>query len=91
MDREIQRKLDKLAALEAGGVDNWNFYSVSLEEWHKEGHVQDCIEDTMRDIDELLVEAKVGEPAGRGAGYSIEYNRDNMFRILSKMMNNINE
>lgn len=91
MDREIQRKLDKLAALESGGVDNWEFYSDSLKEWHKEGHTQDCIEETMREIDELLVEAKVDEPAGRGAGYSIDYNRENMFRILSKMINNINE
>ena len=28
-----EKNLDKLAALENGGVDNWVYYDVSLEEW----------------------------------------------------------
>ena len=29
--KEVQGRLDKLAALEAGGVDNWEWYDLSLE------------------------------------------------------------
>lgn len=30
--KEVQRDLEKLAALEAGGVDNWEWYGDSLAE-----------------------------------------------------------
>lgn len=34
--RELLKDSRKLAALEAGGVDNWEWYSESLEEFYKE-------------------------------------------------------
>ena len=37
---DLQRAADKLAALEAGGVDNWDWYGQSLEDagyWEKYG------------------------------------------------------
>ena len=35
MDKETQRKLDLLAALEAGGVENWEGYDLATEEYRK--------------------------------------------------------
>jgi hypothetical protein len=33
---DVQQKLDKLEALEAGGVDNWEWYDASLEGWYEQ-------------------------------------------------------
>ena len=30
---DVQKQLDKLQALEAGGVDNWEWYDESLDSW----------------------------------------------------------
>ncbi len=35
MDKETQRKLDLLAALEAGGVENWDGYDLATKEHRK--------------------------------------------------------
>ena len=35
MDKETQRKLDLLAALQAGGVENWEGYDLATEEHRK--------------------------------------------------------
>lgn len=89
-DKETQRRLAKLEALEQGGVDNWEFYSESLEGWREENHVAECIGDAIGEIDDLLAEAKVEEPAGRGAGHSIEYNDAAMFNILEMLIASAN-
>lgn len=34
--KEVQRRLDKLQALENGGVDNWEWYDQSLEDWFED-------------------------------------------------------
>lgn len=33
---ELERAERKLQALEAGGVDNWEFYGEALSDWHKD-------------------------------------------------------
>ena len=33
---EYESQIKKLQALEAGGVDNWEWYSESLKDWFKE-------------------------------------------------------
>lgn len=90
-DREIERRLAKLDALEAGGVDNWEWYDVSLKEWHKESHVDECVEEAIESINDLLIEAEVDEPAGRDAGYSIDYNENKMNKILYKLIKDVND
>ena len=35
MDKETQRKLDLLAALQAGGVENWEGYDLATKEHRK--------------------------------------------------------
>ena len=74
MDRETQRKLDKLAALEAGGVDNWVFYDEALTEWRAEGAIEDLVYDTVENLNEALIDNINHEyPAGPecGAMYSV--------------------
>ena len=50
MDNDTQRKLDKLAALEAFGVDNWEGYDEAISGWCAEGQVEDLIDDTVDDL-----------------------------------------
>ena len=40
---ELERIEAKMTALEAGGVDNWEGYSVSLESWHAEAELEELI------------------------------------------------
>lgn len=90
-DRETQRRLAKLDALEAGGVDNWEFYGESLEGWNKETHVDECIDEAIDGINELLCEVKIEEPAGRGCGYSITFDESDMVKLLVELVNKSQE
>jgi hypothetical protein len=91
INRETQRQLDKLAALEAGGVDNWDFYDDSLKEWRAKNHTDECIDDAIENIHELLVDAEVEYPAGLDAGHSIEFDEDAMFRLLHKLITAVSD
>lgn len=66
--KDIERKLAKLAALEDGGVDNWDFYDESLKEYRATIERDEMAESLVDEICEALCEA-VEEPAGRGCGY----------------------
>ena len=90
-DHETQRRLAKLDALEAGGVDNWEFYGESLSEWRKENHVHECIDTAIEGIDDLLIEANIHEPAGLGCGYAVEYDQSKMRKLLSRLVTEANE
>lgn len=69
--KDVDRKLAKLAALEAGGVDNWEGYDFALEEWHKENAFDEFVADMVDELHEALVDAEVDYPAGREAGPSV--------------------
>jgi hypothetical protein len=88
-NREIQRKLDKLEALEAGGIDNWEFYDCALKEWNDANHKDECIDQAIENINDLLIEAEVEEPAGHGAGYSINLDENVLFKILNNLIKNV--
>lgn len=90
MDRQTERRLAKLDALEAGGVDNWEWFDESLKDWHKENHVDECVDSAIDEINELLVEAEVDQPAGPGCGYSITFDTTAMERLLLKLINAVN-
>ena len=70
----MQRKIAKLDALESGGVDNWDGYDSSICDWRAENEVEEALDLMIEYINDTLVEAKIDEPAGTGAGYSIEFN-----------------
>lgn len=69
--KELERAESKLLALEAGGVDNWENYGDSLEEWSKKVEKEDKLEELLADIEVTLAQG-VDEPAGRGAGYGFK-------------------
>lgn len=69
--RKMQRRIDKLDALEAGGVDNWEWFDESLKDWRKENEIDELADDFLENMNELTIEADVDFPAGRDAGHSI--------------------
>lgn len=69
--KELQLAQSKLNALEAGGVDNWEYYDESLESWHKENDYEEALEQFIENLYDVLVDAEVDQPAGSGCGYSI--------------------
>ena len=60
----------KLAALEAGGVDNWEFYGESLHDYElnksRKEKVHDLMTDLLNDLSKFI-----DAPAGWEAGYGI--------------------
>lgn len=82
--KKMMRDIAKLTALEAGGVDNWDGYSFSLEEWHKENALDEILEGIISDINDILVGADVDQPAGSGCGYSISFDEVAMKKLLKE-------
>ena len=72
----MRRKIAKLDALEAGGVDNWEWYDESLKEWFKEDEIDDLADKFIANLYDTLAEAEVDEPAGRGCGHSITFDEE---------------
>lgn len=81
---KMLRDIAKLNALEAGGVDNWEGYSFSLEEWHKENALDEILDEIISDMNDILVEADIEQPAGSGCGYSITFDEIAMKKLLKK-------
>lgn len=65
--RDAQAKLE---ALEAGGVDNWEWYDESLKAYHAKKKLEEEISELVHDI--CVAACENGEePAGRGCGFGI--------------------
>lgn len=70
--KDLERAQAKLQALEAGGVDNWEWYSESLKGFRQEEETEALIESYVVEI--LTVASEEGDveyPAGRECGASI--------------------
>jgi len=80
--QKLKRAQSKLEALEAGGVDNWEWYAESLKDWFKENECDELVEDMIATINDVLVEADVDQPAGTGCGYSITFDEHQMSKFL---------
>ena len=79
---ELEKKEKKLLALEVGGVDNWEFYSESMKEYHNDIEYEEKLNDLLEEIEVAILEG-VYEPSEKGAGYcSQPESRDNAFEIL---------
>lgn len=73
--KELERAQAKLLALEAGGVDNWEWYGESLKDWFKEGRLEELLDEVVENVHDILVDgADYDFPAGREAGISISLN-----------------
>lgn len=72
---KMQRQIAKLNALEAGGVDNWDWYDESLNGWHKENAYDELIDDLVYEfseaVNELGIEADVDFPGGYECGANV--------------------
>ena len=71
--KELEDMEAKLDALEAGGVDNWEWYDSSMEDYNKEKEQEEKIEELFENIEQILCEGSY-EPSERGAG--IAFNED---------------
>lgn len=76
--RELERAESKLAALEAGGVDNWEWYGEALKDFNQDVLVEEYIEDFIEELNgNVLVESiDVEYPAGMDAGHSVTLTED---------------
>ena len=70
-NKETERKLAKLAALEAGGVDNWEGYDFALKDWWKENKHEENCQEVFSDICAILCDGCY-EPSERGAGFAFD-------------------
>ena len=82
MNESIERRLAKLDALEAGGVDKWEWYGESLKEWFKENHKHEVADDFINSLNDIMVEADVDEPAGVGCGHAINYDEQAIRKLF---------
>lgn len=75
-------KEEKLNALEAGGVDNWDGYDFALEDYNKNKRIEVKLEGIIEEAIIMLCEG-VYEPSERGAGYDVkDSNADDTVRYL---------
>lgn len=88
---DMERRLAKLDALEAGGVENWDFYDESLSDWRAENEIEEHISGFIYALQDVMAEASVDEPAGRGAGHSIDYDEGAIKTLLRSMINKVRE
>ena len=65
--KELERAEAKLAALEAGGVDSWEWYGESLKDYWAENEREEKIDSLVNDLAEVFGECAY-EPSERGAG-----------------------
>lgn len=66
--KELLRDQAKLNALEAGGVDNWEFYYEALSGYRATVELEEKVEETVQELAAIILEG-VYEPSERGGGY----------------------
>lgn len=86
LPENIQRRLAKLDALEAGGVDNWEWYGEALKDWRAENEKMEIAESFLDELIEILCcDCRIEQPAGAGAGYSITDTKPALNFILKQV------
>lgn len=67
--KELERKERILRALEAGGVDNWEWYEESLSKVTEEERFTEELDGLLQEIAFVLLR-RAYEPSERGAGFT---------------------
>ena len=67
--RELEIAEKKLQALEAGGVDNWEWYGEAIAPFVKDLEKEERINQLLEDLEVTFLEGAY-EPSERGAGFS---------------------
>ena len=81
LSKEIERRLAKLEALEAGGVDNWEWYGESLKEYRATIELEERADDLTSDICGILASSAY-EPSERGAGVAFRVDAEKQVQEL---------
>lgn len=76
----LQDAQEKLSMLEAGGVDNWEFYGEALDGYVPSSELCQQAQDI---LDELTDGAQIDYPAGRDAGHQIIFSENAVERIVT--------
>jgi hypothetical protein len=87
--KRIQELLNaerKLNALEAGGVDNWEWYDESLESIRKEDKLEDVVDMYVQNILELAAIAEVSAEDSRNGLYIVNIDEDETRSILETFL-----
>jgi hypothetical protein len=87
--KRIQELLNaerKLNALEAGGVDNWEWYDESLESIRKEDKLEDVVDMYVQNILELAAIAEVSAEDSRNGLYIVNIDEDETRSILQNFL-----
>jgi len=79
---DLESAMRKLNALEAGGVDNWEWYDESMKVIRAEDELSDKLSDIWESITDLISESAY-EPSGRGAGFTFDDNEAMKFFMKS--------
>jgi hypothetical protein len=89
--KELEKAEQKLLALEAGGVDNWEWYDEAMTPVLKSQEIEDKIESFLEDLECTLL-VGVYEPSERGAGYaSTDSAREEALQITINFVKSIQE
>ena len=65
--KKLERMEAKLNALEAGGVDNWDYHDDALREYYLENEIEERMDNLIGDLEQAFGECAY-EPSERGAG-----------------------
>jgi len=80
---ELERAQRKLLALEAGGVDNWEWYSEALKDFNREEEIDERIDALIDELQIIFGECAF-EPSERGAGIAFE---EDAYKQVIKLFN----
>lgn len=78
----------KMAALEKGGVDNWEWYGESLASWREENEVKELKSNLFNELLELFGQSAY-EPSETGAGFTINIDEDDFQPVLDKFISDM--
>ena len=82
--KELERAEAKLHALEAGGVDNWDNYDDSLEEYRATIELDERREELIEELSAVFSECAY-EPFERGVGIAfVDKTQDEAMQVLER-------
>ena len=89
--RELEIAERKLQALEAGGVDSWEWYGEAIEPFIKEMEREEKVASVLEDLEIALLNGAY-EPSERGAGFAAkDESRAEALQILTDFLNNLTQ
>lgn len=83
--KELERTEAKLNALEAGGVDNWDFYGESLKKYWAINELEEKREALLVELEQVFGESAY-EPSEKGAGIAFT---DALFDDAMKVLDDL--